>query len=227
MALPTLFANATLATGAQLDANFQAVGIMGLFPCTCAGTNALVLTPQGGTPSLAAYSNYLAFTFIAPNTNSAAVTAQVGSLPVLSVYKNSVNGPVVLNPGDITANNAYQIIYDSALNSGAGGFHTNSPSSGVTTSIGLVATGTTTSLALVLQADYNVIATVASGTGVQIQPVLNKPIKVNNQGSNSLLVYPPIGAKFGTGSTNAPLTLTTLTVTEVFGVSATQYYKDF
>lgn len=56
----------------------------------------------------------------------------------------------------------------------------------------LVATGASIADALGLITDWNLVGTVAAGTGVQILPL--KPgndIQVYNGGANALLVYPP------------------------------------
>ena len=124
MSLPNTFAAVTAATGAQLDANFNADGKLGTIPCTVSGTNALTLTPTAGiSPTIAAYSNYLRFSGIVVNSNTGAMTLAVGSLAALNCYKDSVTGPVALSGGELIIGNAFTAIYDSALNTGAGGFH--------------------------------------------------------------------------------------------------------
>lgn len=158
MALPTLFANATVATGAQLDGNFAAVGAIGVIPCTAVGTNTLALTPNANTPAVGAYANYARFSFVAVNSCSGAVTAAIGSLPALNVYKNSASGPAALVSGDIIDENAYTLVYDSALNSGTGGFHIDSAST--------TAAGTVTSVGLSLPASlFAVTGSPITGTG--------------------------------------------------------------
>lgn len=124
MPLEYLFASGTGAPTSQLDANFQTVGLLGLLPCAVSGTNALTLTllNASNSPTVSVYSNYAAFTFVAGNSNTGAVTATVGTIGALNVYKNSVAGPVALVAGDIIAGNSYQLTYNSALNAGAGGF---------------------------------------------------------------------------------------------------------
>lgn len=130
MALPVTFGNETVATGGQLDTNFQAVGILGILPCLIAGTNALVLTQQANTPTITAYANYMKFSGIISATNTGPMTAVVGSLPVLPVYKDTVSGPVVLSGGELVIHNAVTLTYDSALDAGSGGFHVSASSSG-------------------------------------------------------------------------------------------------
>lgn len=123
MALPYQFANATTATGAQLDADLQAAAVLGVLPCTVAGTNTLTLTLAVNTPTISAYANYLRFSGVAAASNTSTVTAQIGSLTALPVYKDSPSGPIALSGGEIIAGNAFTLVYDSALNSGNGGFH--------------------------------------------------------------------------------------------------------
>lgn len=127
MALPVTFA--TLAAGNQpaslLDQNFAAVAAMGVIQCTATGTNAYALTPITNMPAVTSYANYQKFSFVCPNTNTSAATAtgQIGSGPTLNIYKDSPAGPVVLAPGDMVVGIYYELTYDLALNSGAGGFH--------------------------------------------------------------------------------------------------------
>jgi hypothetical protein len=104
--------------------NFSVVGLLGALPCTVSGTaNAITLTGATNNPTVASYSNYLRFSAIAALTNTGAVTAQYGALAVLNVYKDTNAGPVVLAGNEITANTAFELVYDSTLNSNAGGFH--------------------------------------------------------------------------------------------------------
>lgn len=123
MTLPTLFANATTATGAQLDGDFAALGALTAIPCTATGTSTLVLTPVSGNPAVTAYASYSPFTFVPSATNSGTVSAQVGTLPSLPVYKDTSGGPSPLIGGEMVTGNLCTLVYDAALNSGAGGFH--------------------------------------------------------------------------------------------------------
>lgn len=113
----------------DLDLNFAAVGKLGTLPCTIAGADALTLTLALNTPTISAYSNYLRFAGIATQDNTTAVTAAVGALGALNVYKDSINGPVALFGGEIQAGSSIILTYDSALNSGNGGFHLQTGSS--------------------------------------------------------------------------------------------------
>lgn len=130
MSLPFIFANQTQPNLSWLDANFAAVGALTTLPCVIAGTNTITLTQSANTPTIAAYTNYIRFSGIIAVTNTGAVTAQVGSLAALPVYKDTSSGPVALVSGDLRATNYAVFTYDSALNSGGGGFHAAVPSSG-------------------------------------------------------------------------------------------------
>jgi hypothetical protein len=110
-----------------LDNNFTTFGALVSIPCGFAGSNTLTLTQSASglvpTPAISAYSTGMYFTGIASGSNNQGVTAQVGSLPALIVYKDSLAGPAPLIGGEIIALNAIGLLYDAALNSGAGGFH--------------------------------------------------------------------------------------------------------
>lgn len=124
MALPFAFASVTSATGQNLDDDFNAVGNMGTFPCSVSGTDAITMTPTAGiTPSISALADYMRFSGVVATTNTTAVTIQIGSLGALNGYKDSVSGPVALTGGELVGGNAFTAVYDSALNTGAGGFH--------------------------------------------------------------------------------------------------------
>lgn len=132
MPLPITFAAlASPVPLADLDLNFAAVAKLGTIPATVTGTNALTLTLATDTPTIAAYANYLRFSGIAAGDSSSTVTAQVGALAALSVYKDGLNGPEVLSGGEIQAGALVILTYDSALNSGAGGFHLETGASAV------------------------------------------------------------------------------------------------
>lgn len=126
MSLPTIFANLTAATGAELDGNFQAVGVMGVFSCTVSGTNTITFTTASNQPTLSAYANYLAFRGVVAVTNTGSVTINVNGLGALNGYKDASGGPTALASGDLHAGNLITAVYDSALNTGSGGFHIKS-----------------------------------------------------------------------------------------------------
>lgn len=119
----TLFTGVSTATGAQLDANLTAVSNQAPIPCTASGTNAIALTQEAGFYTVTAYGNNMQFSAVAAGNNSGPVTAQLGSLGALNVYKDSAAGPVALTGNEIISGNAFTLLYDIALNSGAGGFH--------------------------------------------------------------------------------------------------------
>ena len=113
-----------------LDNNFATVSAAAPISCSIAGTNTLALTQSAAglvpTVAIAAYTQGMLFVGVAASTNTGAVTAAVGSLSALNVYKDTPSGPALLTGGEIIAANAISLLYDSALNSGAGGFHLTS-----------------------------------------------------------------------------------------------------
>jgi hypothetical protein len=119
----TLFANATTATGGQLDANFTAVSNQAAIPCSVTGTNTLQLVAKSNVYAVTAYSNNMELTGVASATNTGAMTAQLGSLAALPVYKDSQGGPVALIGNELISGCAFTLLYDAALNSGNGGWH--------------------------------------------------------------------------------------------------------
>jgi hypothetical protein len=94
-----------------------------VIPCTCTNSsNVYQLTPFPAPPSfnLPAYSDYSIYTFVASAGSTGSVTAQVGALGTINVYKS--NGSTQAGNGDIVHNDLYLLIYNSNLNSAAGGF---------------------------------------------------------------------------------------------------------
>lgn len=138
MALPTQFASLTDATGQELDNNFAALGALTPIPCTASGSNTITLVANANTPTIAAYSNYMQFTGIAALSNTGAATGKLGTLATLSIFKASPSGPVALTGGEIIAGVAFTLLYDSALNTGSGGFHLMQNSSVITTAGGTI-----------------------------------------------------------------------------------------
>ena len=128
MALPYSFTSNTSPTGAQLDDDLAALGALTIIACAISGTNTLALAPNANTPTVSAYANYMTFVGRAANANSTGgVTANVGAVGALNVYKDSAAGPAVLTGGEIQPFNLIVLIYDTALDGGSGGFHLLNP----------------------------------------------------------------------------------------------------
>lgn len=207
MALPTLFANLTQATGQQLDNNFAAVGVLGIIPCSVTGTNAITLTPGGNTPTVSAYANYQQFSFIAGANNTTTVTAQIGALGLLSVYKNTTAGPTALSANNIIAGNVYVLVYDSALSGGAGGFHivdaTEAIAVGTVTSVAASFTGGLISIGGSPITSSGTLAFTVAGTSGGV-PYFSS---ASTWGSSALLVQNAL--MIGGGAGSPPATTTT------------------
>lgn len=123
MPLPIIFGPLTSISTTDFDENFAAVGALGVAPCSMTGTNAITLTPFADNPTISAYANYLVFSGVAAGTNTGPTTAALSGLGFVNVYTNTDTGPQVLAGGEIVVGNYIVLIYDSALNSGSGGFH--------------------------------------------------------------------------------------------------------
>ena len=126
----TLFANLSNPSLPELDGNFASYTPLTVIPCTVAGTNALALTPlsgtAGATPAITAYQNYMTFSGVFAANGSSALSARVGSLGVLSIYKDGPTGPVLTTGTEAIQNCAFTLMYDSALAAGNGGWHLTS-----------------------------------------------------------------------------------------------------
>lgn len=123
MAVITLFAAVTQATGQQLDDNLTLTSAQAPIPCTVSGSNVLTLTQKTNVYSVTAYTNNMQFCGVFTGSNTLATTAQLGSLAALPIYKYTITGPTPLTGGECIAGNAFTLMYDSALNAGGGGFH--------------------------------------------------------------------------------------------------------
>jgi hypothetical protein len=128
MPLPNTFYTSNSPDLLWLDENFNTLGYMVVVPCTIAGTNALTLTPVGYAPTIASYPEYQIFAGVyVAAANTGATTAVIGSLATLNVYKQGSAGPIALAGGELIFGNIALLLYDSNLNSGAGGFHLINP----------------------------------------------------------------------------------------------------
>jgi expansin (peptidoglycan-binding protein) len=89
----------------------------------------------------------------------------------------------------------------------------------------LTAAGTTQATALALgPLDVNMIGTCAAGAGViLLTGAPGDKTTVYNGGANACLVYPPVGAKVNSLTTNAGVTLATNTAILMTCVSGTQW----
>ncbi len=135
----TQFENNLTNSLVALDNNTLTLSAAAPIPCTVSGTNALTLTQNGAgvvpSSTISAYTTNMAFSGIAAASNTSAVTAQVGSVGILNVYKDTSTGPQLLVGGEIVIGNAFTLQFDASLNSGAGGFHLVSSTAITNTSV--------------------------------------------------------------------------------------------
>lgn len=89
------------------------------------------------------------------------------------------------------------------------------------------AAGTSQGTATLLTTANNVVTTVGAGSGVRlpVTPTVSKNdrLHVANHGANTLAVYPPVGGKFGTASTNVPAMIAPGKCADFFCIDGTNY----
>lgn len=83
------------------------------------------------------------------------------------------------------------------------------------------AAGTTQGTATVLTSMFNVVTTVAAGTGVMAPTGYSKTL---NAGANAVLMYPLSGAQFDGVGTNLPVSVPVGGAIEIIMTSSTQGY---
>lgn len=96
-----------------------------LIPCTATGKNTIALTPVASLvlPLATTYQNHLTVMFVVAQTNDAAVQAQYKALGNKPVYVDNLTGPAALTGSEMIAGALVLLSYDTALNSGGGGWH--------------------------------------------------------------------------------------------------------
>ena len=93
------------------------------------------------------------------------------------------------------------------------------------TSASVSAAGTSQGDATGLTTSYNVVTTVASGSGVRLPtPPVGMRVVIVNKGANSLNVYPDTGGAIDAAATNVATILSVNAVTTLQASSATQWY---
>jgi hypothetical protein len=173
MAPRTVYAN--LQDGLQnlllWDQSLADMGNLGMIPCTAAGTNAVTLTPMASafTPNVSSPPQQLQhFTFVAAATSTGLVT-----INGLKLYKE--DGATQAAANDLLINVLYGIVYNSALNSSAGGYQIAFP---VTSIVNPVISGATITGSTITTSTYNG-NTWTAGTGT-LTIAAGKTLKADN-----------------------------------------------
>ena len=112
MPLPHIFG--TVPAGAEvpgswLDDDFNAVGILGVIPCTVTGSNTLIATPGAITPPITSLTPQLTIQFIVVSNNTGPVTINLNGLGAKALTKV---GSTPLSSGDLQAGAAVICSYD-------------------------------------------------------------------------------------------------------------------
>jgi len=95
-----------------------------IIPCNASGQNVITLTPLAASPLIDKYNDYEVFAFVGVDTSTGSVTATVvprkGALATLKVYTSP--GLAQAGSGDVDSSGLYLLVYNDALDGGAGGF---------------------------------------------------------------------------------------------------------
>lgn len=150
MAPRTVYAN--LQDGLQnlslWDQSLADMGNLGMIPCAATGSNAVTLTPMASAfaPNISSPPQQLQnFTFVAAATSTGSVT-----INGLKLYKE--DGVTQAGANDLLINVLYGIVYNSALNTGAGGYQIAFP---VTSIVNPVISGATITGSTITTSTYN------------------------------------------------------------------------
>jgi hypothetical protein len=103
-------AHAQYVKQSELTGQFQAQ-LSGASTGFAGGTDNVLELNQPGTYTLTNYAEGLLISFVATYTNTGPVTAKIGALSALTVYKDNTRP---LAPGDIKAGCSYQLVHRSA-----------------------------------------------------------------------------------------------------------------
>jgi hypothetical protein len=124
MAPRTIYAN--LADGLQpfslWDQSFADMANLGIIPCTAVGANAITLTPLASAfaPNVTTPNQLQEFVFAAAGNSTGPVTIQIGTLAAKNLYL--ADGVTQASNGHLKSGAVYNVCFNSALNSSAGGF---------------------------------------------------------------------------------------------------------
>jgi hypothetical protein len=192
-AVPNIFGSLTSPQLPNLDSDFSALTPAVVLPCTAAGTNAYVLTPQSATLTVTAYSDKELYSFDAPATSTGSCTIAIGVLPALNLY--AADRVTVIGSGAIVTGAFYIVGYLASLNSGAGGFFIASASANG------VVSGTYANATVTVGADGRVTGIASGSTGVgsgffKNLRIANNPSAANTQINASAAVVIAANSSF-------------------------------
>lgn len=197
----TLFANNASPTGRQLDGNFQAYTPLTTIPCTVSGSNSITLTPlsgtAGATPAITAYQNYMIFSGVVAVNNTAATQMRVGSLGLLNAYKDTALGPVQLSGAELIALCAFTALYDSALNSGAGGFHVTTGPNTVGATLNVTQLGATQIIGTVASITKLLVGSSVTSLTRLLSTVASLSFSITPANATQDQTFPLTGAQLG------------------------------
>jgi hypothetical protein len=182
-----------IANATNANANVNNIASTGVIACTATGVNTLQLTQNANQVVISGYSNYQQFSFVAPANTSGLVTVNVNLIGAIPLYTS--DGVTQAGNNTLTGGALYNITYNSALNTGAGGCQIMSgvPAAtppavivasvqGAFKNLALSATGTSTNTTIT--ADEIVLET--SGNAYYTARSVNLTLALTGAGANGL-----------------------------------------
>lgn len=105
---------------ADFDEDFDAVARMGTLMCAATGANGINLSPLVNYPTLVGLGDNQKVGFIASANSTGAVTLDANSTGAFNAYAN--DGVTPIGNGDLIEGRYYEFLYNTTLNSSAGGW---------------------------------------------------------------------------------------------------------
>jgi hypothetical protein len=109
-----------IANQTNVNKSTQNIATTGIIACTATGTNTIALQQNANQTVISGYQNYQQFSFVSVHNSTGAVTVNINGFGALNLYQT--DGATQATSGTLTAGALYNISYNSALNSNAGGF---------------------------------------------------------------------------------------------------------
>jgi hypothetical protein len=186
------------------------------------GGTGLSTTPTNGQLLIGNGTNYTLSTLTAGT--GIGIANGAGSITVSNTGVTSITGTtnqvaVSASTGAVTVSTPSTFIAPGTIQDTTGMLYS--------TNATVTAAGATQGTATALTRSYNVVTTVASGTGVSLPPPSAAGLRVVivNRGANTLNVYPATGGQIDAAGTNTAITLPVNATITLQASSTTQWYS--